>query len=204
MKEFDKLSSIETIRETISSLKSRNINAEFVETKQKALERLKEIIPKNAEIMTGGSTTLEEIGFVDLLKSGKHQWKNLKDEIIAEKNQEKQTELRKKSINAQYFIGSVHAVAKTGEVLIASASGSQIPSYAFSSDNVIWIVGVQKIVDNLEEGFERINKYCLLLEDARMKSIGYPGSAIGKILLFEREIMPRKITLIFVNEKIGF
>ncbi|MBI2128866.1 lactate utilization protein [Candidatus Woesearchaeota archaeon] len=205
MTDFNKLASLETINEAIKALKARGITAELVETKEKALERLKNLIPEKSEIMTGGSTTLEQMGFVDLLKSKKHPWKNLKDEILAEKNEAKQTELRKNSISSQFFIGSVHAVVKTGEVLVASASGSQIPAYAFSSDNIIWVVGAQKIVSSLEEGFKRVREHCFPLEDKRMKSIGYGGSAIGKILLFEREIMPnRKITLIFVNEKLGF
>lgn len=156
--------------------------------------------------MTAGSTTLMEIGFVDLLKGGRHGWNNLKDGILAEKDTMRQSVLRKNSVTADYFVGSVHAVVGgTGEILVASASGSQIPSYAFSSNNVIWIVGAQKLVPTLEEGFKRLREYCLPLEDARMKSTGAPGSFIGKILLFEREGSPnRKMTLIFVNEKLGF
>ncbi len=198
------LASEESVKKTISALKSRGISAELVESGKQALERLKKIIPAGAEIMTGGSTTLEQIGFVELLKSGKHQWKNLKDEILSEKNSKKQAEFRRRSVTSDYFIGSVHAVAETGEVLAASASGSQLPSYAFSSNNLVWIVGTQKIVPDLETAFKRVREYCLPLEDKRMKDLGYGGSTIGKILLFEREIMPRKITLIFVNEKLGF
>ena len=201
---YDILPSKEIIERTIKSVKNRGINVEFVNTKEEALEKLKELIPHGAELMTGGSTTLEEIGFISLLQSKKHKWKNLKDEILAEKNETNQAELRKKSVTSEYFIGSVHAIAETGEILIASASGSQIPSYAFSSNNVIWIVGIQKIVSTIEEAFLRIRNYCFPLEDKRMKNIGYSGSVIGKILIFEREILPRKITLIFVNEKVGF
>lgn len=189
----------------IEALKPRGVTAELVNTKEEALSKLKSLIPAGAEVMTGSSTTLEQIGFVELLKSGKHPWKNFKDILLAEKDQAKQMELRKKSVAIDYFIGSVHAVTENGEVLIASASGSQLPSYAFSSDNVIWVAGTQKIVPTVEEGFRRIREYCFPLEDKRMKSVGFPGSAIGKILLFEREIMPnRKIKLIFVNEKLGF
>ena len=113
--------------------------------------------------------------------------------------------LRKNSVTSEYFLGSVHAVAETGEVLIVNATGSSLPSYAFSSDNVIWIVGTQKIVPTLEDGFKRIREYCVPLEDKRMKSVGYSGTTIGKYLIFEREINDnRKIHLIFVNEKLGF
>ncbi|MBS3057282.1 MAG: lactate utilization protein [Candidatus Diapherotrites archaeon] len=194
-----------SIKKTMKALKGRGIDAEFVKTREEALKRLVESIPEGAEIMTGGSTTLEEIGFVDLLKSKRHKWKNLKDELLAEKDSEKQAELRKRSVTSEYFIGSVHAVAETGEVLVASASGSQIPAYSFSSDNIIWIVGAQKIVPTAEDAFRRVREHSLPLEDKRMKSIGYSGSTIGKLLVFEREILPnRKIRLIFVNEKLGF
>jgi L-lactate utilization protein LutB len=203
--DYDKLPTKEIIEKTIEAVKLRGISVEFVNTKQDAFNRVKELIPSGSEIMTGGSTTLEQIGFTNLLISGKHPWKNLKAEIISEKDPVKQNELRKKSVTAKYFIGSVHAAVQTGEILIASASGSQIPAYSFSSDNVIWIVGAQKIVPTLEEGFKRVRNYCLPLEDKRVKSIGLPGSVIGKILLFEREIVPnRRVTLIFVNEKLGF
>jgi len=202
---YDILASKETIKRATESLKARNINVELVTTKEDALRKINKMIPPGREVMTGGSTTLDQIGFTELLKSGKHPWKNLKDQILSEKDPIKQMDLRKKSITSEYFLGSVHAVAETGEILDASASGSQIGPYAFSSDNVIWVVGTQKIVPTLEEGFKRIREHCVPLEDKRMKSIGYPGTTIGKILIFEREINEnRKINLIFVNEKLGF
>jgi len=202
---YDEIPSRETIKKTIVDLKSRGVAAELVEKREEALSKLKSLIPAGARIMTGASMTLEQIGFVDLLMSKKHPWKNLKDEILAEKDQAKQMEFRKKSVTADYFLGSVHAVAQTGEAAIASASGSQLPSYSYSSDNVIWVVGTQKIVPTLEDAIKRVREYVLPLEDKKMKSIGAPGSTIGKLLIFEREIMPnRKVTLIFVNEKLGF
>ena len=202
---YDLLASKELVDKTIEALKSRGINAEFVVTKKDAVERLKELIPAGAEIMTGGSTTLDQIGFTDILIAGCHQWKNLKDAILKEKNPIIQMDLRKKSVTAEYMIGSINAVVETGEVLMVNATGSSIPSYSFSSDNVIWVVGTQKIVPTVDEGFRRLREYCFPLEDNRMKSIGYAGSTLGKFLLFEKEINPnRKITLIFVNEKLGF
>ena len=204
-KKYEALASKESVNKAKKELEKRGIKVEFVNAKEDALKRLKELIPKNSEVMIGGSTTLEQIGFVNLLKSKNHPWVNLKDKILAEKDKNKQNELRRLSIASQYFIGSVHAVSQAGEVLVASASGSQIPSYAFSSDNVIWVVGTHKITKNLKDAFDRVRNYALPLEDKRMKSIGYSGSTIGKLLIFEREIMPnRKITLIFVNEKLGF
>ncbi|MCX6716948.1 MAG: lactate utilization protein [Candidatus Taylorbacteria bacterium] len=193
-----------SIRKTMESLMARNINAIYVKTKEEALEKVKSLIPDGAEVMTGSSTTLEEIGFVDLLKKGKHPWKNLKNKITAEKDSAKQNELRKISVSAEYFLGSAHAISENGELVFTSASGSQIPSYAFTSQNVIWVVGTQKIVPNLTEAFKRVKEYVFPLEDERMKKAGFPGSVMGMWLIFERNIMGRKLSVIFVNENLGF
>lgn len=202
---YDALASKDSVEKVMGAVKPRGINPEFVNTKEEALQRLKKLIPSGAEVMTGSSRTLEEIGFVELLKSGEHPWKNWKDIILAEKDEAKQMELRRKSVSSEYFLGSVHAIAETGEAVIASNTGSQLPSYAYTSKNVIWIVGTQKIVPTLEDAIKRVREYVFPLEDKRMKSLGYPGSNISKLLIFQKEINPgRKITLLLVNEKLGF
>lgn len=202
---YTKLQPNNIVQKTMEALKSRGINPEYVQTKEESLKLINKLIPQGAEVMTGGSTTLDQIGFTELLKSGKHPWKNLKNEILAEKDPDRQTELRKKSVASQYFLGSVHAISQTGEIVIASASGSQLPAYVFTSDNVIWVAGTHKITPTLEDAIKRVREHSLPLEDQRMKSIGYSGSTIGKLLIFEREIMPnRKVHLIFVNEVLGF
>jgi L-lactate utilization protein LutB len=202
---YDKLPPKQIIKKTMKVLEDRGISTQFVETREEAFSKLKALIPPGSEIMLAGSTTLEQIGFVDLLISKKHPWKNLKDEILSEKDQVKQWKLRKKSVMADYYIGSVQAVAETGEVVIGTEGGSQFPSYAYSSDNIIWVVGAQKIVPTLEDGIKRLREYALPLTDKRMKNLGYSGTRIGKILIIERETNPnRKVTLIFVNENLGF
>src|SRR5438874_9760781 len=45
-----------------------------------------------------------------------------------------------------YALGSVHAVSRDGALVIASASGSQLASYAWGAANVIFVVGAQKLV----------------------------------------------------------
>ncbi len=203
--DFNQLAAKETVEQVIENLKNRGITAILVETKGQALEKIKELIPEGVSIMTGSSTTLDQIGFTDLLISKNHPWKNLKDEILNESDTQKRNELRKNSVLADYFLGSVHAVTKDGGILVASASGSQIPSYAFSSNNVIWVVSTKKIVNNLDKAFQRVKEHIYPLENQRMKNAGYEGSIIGKWFILEREILPnRKITLIFVNKDLGF
>ena len=202
---YNTLASKSVIKKVMDAVKQRGITPELVDTKEDALRRLQGLIPHGAEVMTRSSTTLNQIGFTDLLKSGKHPWKNWKDIILAEKDGAKQMELRRKSVLSEYFLGSVHAIAETGENVIASASGSQLPAYVFTSNNIIWVAGTQKIAPSLPEAIKRVREYVFPLEDARMKKEGAAGSTIGKLLIFEKEINPaRKLTLILVNEKLGF
>lgn len=202
---YEQIASDEVIAKVVSVLKERNINAIVVDTKAQALEEIKKLIPAGCSVMNGSSMTLQEIGFIDYLKAGEHGWDNVHENILKEKDSEKQTRLRMESVLADYFLGSVHAITEAGQLLIASASGSQIPSYAYTSNNVIWVASANKIVADREAGFKRIEDYVFPLENKRMQSVGYPGSTIGRVLVFEREIIPnRHITLILVKEKLGF
>jgi L-lactate utilization protein LutB len=197
----------EIIARTAKAVEARGVTVTVAGSIAAVLPILVNLIPENATVMTGASLTLREIGFEELLKSGNHHWRNLKEEIVAEKDPARQQQLRKQGTLADYFLGSVHAIAETGEILVASATGSQLAPYAYSSTHVIWIAGAQKIVPSVEEGFRRIREHALPDEDQRMKRAFGPasGSFIGKILLFEREApyLHRSVALILIREAAG-
>ena len=196
-----------SIETAAAAVKARGIAVEIVGTRADALERVKSIIPAGATVMTGASLTLKEIGFEDYLISKAHPWKNLKEDIVAEKDPAKQAALRRQAILADYFLGSVHAVAESGELVIASASGSQLGPYAFSASNVVWVVGVQKITKNLDDGIRRVKEYIMPHENERMKAMtgGKMGTMLGKLMIIEREtpFLGRKLTLLLVREPTG-
>jgi L-lactate utilization protein LutC len=203
---YDTLPSESTLQRTAESVKARGIKVEIVATKEEALEHIKALIPAGTSVMTGASITLTQIGLDDLLISGSHPWKNLKTDILAEKDPAKQSALRKQAVLADTFLGSVHAISETGELVIASATGSQIPSYAFTSEHVIWVAGTQKITASLEDAIQRVRQYVVPLEDKHMKDLGAPGTTLGKLLIFEKEVpfLQRQVTLILVKEILGF
>ena len=203
---YETLADEKSIQKTIAALAERGVEGISVDTRAEALEKIKELISKGASVMNGSSRTLEEIGYVDWLKSGAHGWKNLHEEILAEKDSAKQATLRKQAVLSDYYLGSVHAVAETGEFIIASNSGSQLPHIVFTSPNLIFVASTQKITQNLDRALARVREHVLPLEDKRMKEVGMGGSAISKLLIFEREpvFMGRKVHVIFVNEKLGF
>jgi hypothetical protein len=193
-----------TIEKVLAGMRERNFNPVVVPDRQSALEKLKQMIPAGSEVMTGGSTTLEEIGFIDLLASNKHPWRNLKDKVFAEKDPQKQLALRRAATLSEYFLGSVQAITEAGQVLGTDAWGSRQGGYVYSAKNVIWVVGLNKIVTDLDMALKRLREHCVPLEDARMKKIGAPGTFIGKIVIYEREVVPQRVSTILVKEKLGF
>jgi LUD domain len=192
------------LKETIKAIELRGINVILVDNKIEALERIKKIIPKGSSIANGGSTTLAEIGFVDYLKEGDHGWKNLHNEVLKENDLSKQTDLRRKMDTADYFLGSVNAISKNGELVACDASGSRVSAYPFAAKNLLIVSGYQKITNNLEEAMKRIREYVFSLENERAKKVYGVGSTLGKWVIIEKEMFPNRTTLILVKEKLGF
>ncbi len=203
---YDQLADAKTLENVTKNLTNKEYEVFVVDTKQEALEKIKTLIPAAASVMNGASVTLEQIGFVEYLKSGAHDWNNLHLEILAEKDRAKASHLRKLATLSDYYLGSVHAMAENGEFIIASNTGSQLPHIVFNSPNLIFVIGTQKIVPDLNEAMKRLEEYVLPLEDKHMKEKYGAGSMISKVVLFKQEnaYMGRKVRIILVKEKLGF
>ena len=201
---YTKLPDEKELKETTDAISSRGIKVIIVKNKEEALIKIKELIPKGSEVANGSSTTLNEIGFVDYLKSGGHGWKNLHEEILKENDVAKQMDLRRKSVTAEYFLGSVNAIAKTGELVACDASGSRVTAYPFAAKNLILVAGEQKITSNLDEAIKRVREYVYPLENERAQEAYGMNSTTGKWVIIEREVIPNRTTLILVKEKLGF
>ena len=206
VKDFGELATETQIQNTLEALKKNGVEGIVVNTGSEALKRIEELIPEGASVMNGSSVTLETIGFVDYLKSGSHSWNNLHGAIVKETEREKQREARRKALSADYYLGSVHALTEEGEFLVASNTGSQLPHIAFSSPNIILVVGSQKIVPTLEDAMARLKDYVVPLEDKHMRQKYGVGTNLSKILIFRKEvpINQRTIRMILVKEKLGF
>ncbi len=113
-------------------------------------------------------------------------------------------DIRKLGAAPDYAAGSANAVTQDGQVLFASKTGSQLGPYASGAGKLIWVVGAQKIVKNLEEGLRRIDDYVVPLEDQHMQALYKRGTDLGKILIVRREFRPNRITMIIVKEALGF
>ncbi len=203
---FNTLASQESIEKTVRELTANGFQAEVVENKTEALERIKALIPKGASIHNGGSTTLQEIGYIDYLKSDTHGWNNLHANILAEADPDKQGKLRRESAFSDYYLGSVHALSETGEMVIASNTGSQLPHLVFTSPNIILIVGTQKITPTLANAITRLEKYVIPLEDERAMNAYKSHTMNTKTLILHKgnPMMGRNVKIILVKEQLGF
>jgi hypothetical protein len=204
--EFNKLATKESIDKTIAALLPNGIEAILVETGKEAMEKIKELIPQGASVNNGASRTLEQIGYIDYLKDGKHGWNNLKDGILAEKDPDKVKRLRKEATMSDYFLSSVNALTENGEFVNGSNTGSQLPSIAYNSPYLIFVVSTKKIVPDLMTALERIEKYVVPLENENMMQKFKMGTYLSKLLISRREspFNDRKVTMILVNEILGF
>jgi L-lactate utilization protein LutB len=203
---YDTLASKESVTKTIAALGEHNFHAETVKTREEALARVKELIPEGASVMNGASRTLEEIGYPDYLKEGKHGWKDFHADITAENDEAKRAKLRRESVTADFYLGSAHAVTEEGELFFASNSGSQLPHLAFTSPNVILIVGTHKIVPDLAKAADRVAVRILPLEEVNMQQKYGVGTQHNKTLILHNEnpMMGRTVRVIFVEEVLGF
>ena len=201
--EFAKLASDEQIQRTVQALEANNIHAIVAANGPEAKRMFLELIPEGAEVFLGASVTLEKLGIKDEIdKSGRYE--ALRPKMFAMDRETQGREIRKLGGTPDYAAGSVHAVTETGHVLIASLTGSQLGPYASGAGKVIWLVGAQKLVKDLEEGLRRIQEYCFPLEDAHLRGLLKMGSSVNKILIVRRELRPGRVTMIIVKEELGF
>lgn len=192
MKDWGTLADEASIQKTIAALKANGVEAIVVENGVVAKEKVLEMLPKGAEVMTMSSETLKTLGLTEV-DTVKIKLKEMTDE----------REKKRRGAAPEWVVGSVHAVTEDGRTLIASNTGSQLPAYAYGSAHVIWVVGTQKIVKDLDEGMKRVYEYCLPSENERMQKLYNVASNVSKLLIFNKEIKPGRVTMILVKEKVG-
>lgn len=165
--EFARLASDEQIAAAAASLTAKGMEALVVESRAKARSHVLSLLPEGAEVFTSMSRTLATLGLTEDINASS-RYTPLRSQLKGLDREKQGRAWRRVVSSPEYVIGSAHAVTEQGQVLIASASGSQLASYVFGASHVIWVVGAQKIVRDLDEGFRRIREYRYPLEHERM------------------------------------
>ena len=191
------------IMRTVEALQARNIHVIVTDTREAANNALIQLLPEGAEICDSTSETLDAIGFTAFVR-GNPRFTNLHDGYAAEPDLAKRNDLRRRASIADYVIGSVQAIAETGEVFVASATGSQLAPYAYAANRVIWVVGVQKIAPTFDAAMQRVRGHTLARHDQWLADMGRAPTPIGKLGIIEHESQAGRITLILVKELLGW
>lgn len=202
---WSKVADDATINTTIVALKNNGIDAEVVESKQAAFDKVISYLPENSQVMTMTSVTLDVTGISEEINKVDGKYKSIRNILSSADSKSTPQEKNKLGAAPEYVVGSVHAITQEGQVVIASLTGSQLPAYAYSALNVIWVVGAQKIVKNLDDAMKRLNEYTLPLEsDRAKKAYGVEGSFVAKTLIINKEIQAGRIKVIIIKENLGF
>jgi acyl-CoA hydrolase len=192
----------ETLSATVVALEEHGFGVDVVDDLELARAVVLARIPQGSSVMTNTSVTLQETGIADAINEG-GPYESARTKMFALDFATQAQEMKAIGGQPDYALGSVHAVTREGTLVIASASGSQLASYAWGAANVIFVVGAQKLVPTLEAAHERIYKHSLILEDARAYAAYGQNSSVGKVLEIHQET-PGRIHIVLIRQAVGF
>lgn len=200
---FTTLPDEHALQASVVALEEHGFSVEVVGDLDAARQAVLARIPEGASVMTNTSVTLAETGITDAINDARGRWESARNKMFALDFASQAQEMKAIGGQPDYALGSVHAVTRDGTLVIASASGSQLASYAWGAANVILVVGAQKLVPTLEAAHQRIYQHSLPLEDARAQAAYGQRSQVGKILEIHQEL-PGRIHVVLVRQRVGF
>jgi len=190
------------IERTALALEANGIHTLIAENSEQARKLFFELVPEGSQIHQGSSATLDTLGITaDIETSGRFD--AIRPKLRSLDRQTQADQIRHLGASPDIMVGSVNAVTEDGHVLVASATGSQLGPYVSGAKKVIWIVGTQKIVKDLEEGLRRIQEYVVPLEGERLLKAYGMNTSLNKVLIVNKE-RPGRITMILAKENLGF
>jgi len=200
--EFSQPASRERLERARDALRANNIATEIVADRAAAREAVMALVPEGAEVHVALSETMRLLGVTEALETG-DRYRAIRPQLMKLDRTTQRREMAKLASTPEYMLGSVHAVTEAGQLLVGSGSGSQIGPYANGAGKLILVAGSHKVVKDLDEGLRRLREYSYPLEDARMKSLGRPGSLLAEALIMYWA-PPGRVRMFILEEPIGF
>ncbi|MGH2872313.1 MAG: LUD domain-containing protein [Solirubrobacteraceae bacterium] len=199
---FTALPDEQTVAETVAALEGRGFSVDLVDDRDAARERALARIPEGSAVMTNPSVTLQSIGIEQAVNDGE-RYESARTRMLALDRATQLQEIKAIATHADFALGSVHAITRDGTLVIASALGSQLAAYAWGAAKVIFVVGAQKLVADLDAARERIYQHSLKLEDARALEAYGKHSCVNKILEIHHEV-PGRVHVVLIQQVVGF
>jgi len=200
--EFTQAASEATLQAVAERLRERNFEAVIVDDADEAKAAVLARIPEGAEVHSGKSKTFEDIGvFKVMMESDRYDFLRKRTAKMDRRTQMR--EITKMGAAPEYMLGSVQAITEAGQMVVASASGSQIGPYSGGAATLILVAGSQKIVPDLDTALRRITDHVQPYEDARLREQLGVGTKLARILIMERDFNPGRTTVILVRKPVG-
>lgn len=198
------------MQKLIKSLESCGYNVHFVQTKEEALLLSNSLIHSNMSVGLGGSTSVKEIGLLDslLLREDITLFNQYEKGISMDENIER----RRNGMLTDIYVTGCNAITKDGKLVNADGSGNRVAAMIFGPKKVLLVVGINKIVDNLEDGFTRLMETAAVKNVERMNTIALSmnkepkhnlDNIANKFTYIKADVQDR-ITIILVNEQLGY
>ena len=201
------------ILRTIESLKKNNMNGYLVNTKEELIEKIKELVKENSTVACGGSMSLFETGVIDHLRSGRY---NFLDRYKDGLSKEEVTKIFKESFFADAYFASSNAVTEYGKLYNVDGNGNRVAAMLFGPEKVILVVGVNKIVKNIDEAVIRFRETSAPANAKRLNKLT-PCTKVGycmdcrsndkicrEFTVISSQGNKDRIHVIFINDEIGY
>lgn len=165
----------EKLSKVMKSLESNNIKAVYAETKAEVCDIVKDMLFKGAVITAGGSMSLKESGVWDIINSPEYDFR---DRTKAGITEEQRLQAYKSALGCDFFFCSSNAVTESGELVNIDGNANRVSSIAFGPKKVVMVVGVNKIVKDIDEGLLRVKKIAAPKNAVRLNT-GTPCQKLG-------------------------
>ena len=198
------------MQQLIETLRSCGYDPYFVETKEEALGLSKTFIKDGMSVGLGGSTTVSEIGLLDEVVNNKNI--TLYNQYEKGISMEENTNRRRKGILTDLYITGTNALTKDGKLINADGSGNRVAALIFGPKKVLVVVGINKVVDTIEDGFRRLMEVAAVKNIDRMNSKSIemgkePRHNLNNIankFSYIKADEKDRISIIIVNEELGY
>lgn len=200
-------------RHVVEALRGNGFNAYFVKNKEEAVKKVLELVPQDAKVGIGGSMTIRELKLGEILaergcKVFRHDIPGL--------SQEEKNRIRREELTSDVFLASANAVTLDGKIVSMDGTGNRVASMAFGPKKVILVVGINKIVKDVESAIWRIKNVAAPMNAKRLKrdvpcvegglctDCDGPGRICNVLLILEKKPTLTDYHIILVGEELGF
>jgi L-lactate utilization protein LutB len=198
------------MQKLIETLKSCGYDAHFVQTKEEAFELSKTFIKEGMNVGLGGSVTVGEIGLLEYITNKKDI--TVHNQYEAGITMDENKERRRQGLVSDIFVTGINALTKDGKIVNADGSGNRVAAFCYGPKKILAIVGVNKIVENLEDGFKRVMEVAAVKNIDRMnnkaiemgKEPRHNLDNIANKFTWVKADDKDRITIILINEELGY